>query len=153
MDVREGVVWHDGSPFTPKDVVWSLQRAGDPKTGSGRRVRTVSDIGMIFISNNKEMEDENVRLGAIHAIDKGVIAKGLLRGYATPIATLEACETVFATPKHDYTRALIDPFRPSVRTGFDETRPRRSQLDQRGRAPRPRTTPAAQLSRCRAARA
>ena len=34
MDVREGVVWHDGSPFTPADVVWSLERAGDPKTGN-----------------------------------------------------------------------------------------------------------------------
>ncbi len=34
MDVREGVVWHDGSPFTPEDVVWSLERAGDPKTGN-----------------------------------------------------------------------------------------------------------------------
>ena len=34
MDVREGVVWHDGSPLTPDDVVWSLERAGDPKTGN-----------------------------------------------------------------------------------------------------------------------
>ena len=34
MDVREGVVWHDGSPLTPEDVVWSLERAGDPKTGN-----------------------------------------------------------------------------------------------------------------------
>src|SRR5271168_2835865 len=34
MDVREGVVWHDGAPFTPEDVVWSLERAGDPKTGN-----------------------------------------------------------------------------------------------------------------------
>ena len=34
MDVREGVVWHDGSPFTPEDVVWSIERAGDPKGGN-----------------------------------------------------------------------------------------------------------------------
>ena len=34
MDVRQGVTWHDGSPFTPEDVVWSLQRAADPKTGN-----------------------------------------------------------------------------------------------------------------------
>lgn len=34
MDVRTGVTWHDGSPFTPEDVVWSLQRAADPKTGN-----------------------------------------------------------------------------------------------------------------------
>ena len=34
MEVRKGVTWHDGSPFTPEDVVWSLERAGDPKTGN-----------------------------------------------------------------------------------------------------------------------
>ena len=34
MDVREGVTWHDGSPFTPEDIVWSLTRAGDAKTGN-----------------------------------------------------------------------------------------------------------------------
>jgi peptide/nickel transport system substrate-binding protein len=34
MDVRRGVVWHDGSPLTPDDVVWSLTRAGDPKGGN-----------------------------------------------------------------------------------------------------------------------
>jgi peptide/nickel transport system substrate-binding protein len=34
MTVREGAVWHDGSPVTPEDIVWSLERAGDPKTGN-----------------------------------------------------------------------------------------------------------------------
>lgn len=34
MTVREGVTWHDGSPFTAEDVAWSLQRAGDEKTGN-----------------------------------------------------------------------------------------------------------------------
>ncbi len=34
MDVREGVTWHDGSPFTPEDVVWSLERAADETTGN-----------------------------------------------------------------------------------------------------------------------
>ncbi|MEJ2623934.1 MAG: ABC transporter substrate-binding protein [Pseudolabrys sp.] len=34
MSVREGVRWHDGSDFTPQDVVWSLQRAADPKNGN-----------------------------------------------------------------------------------------------------------------------
>ena len=225
MDVREGVVWHDGSAFTPEDVVWSIERAGDPKGGNpvafvwaslanfkveGHRItadtknfdptifkwmsfltgyvlpkayytkvgadgfekkpvgtgpymvdeyqgnaflrlkrndkywgpkpafetvifkfvpdstsrvaeiesgssdvtleipyeeydrlrekpglsgvcKPVTDIGMIFITNvEKEMLDPNVRLAAIHAIDKNLIAKKLLRGYATPIDTLEA---------------------------------------------------------------
>ena len=34
VDVRENVVWHDGTPFTPEDVVWSIQRKGKPGGGS-----------------------------------------------------------------------------------------------------------------------
>ena len=34
MDVREGVKWHDGSPFTAEDVAWSLARVAKPETGS-----------------------------------------------------------------------------------------------------------------------
>ena len=34
MDVRENVVWHDGSPFTPEDVIWTIQREGKPDGGN-----------------------------------------------------------------------------------------------------------------------
>ncbi len=34
MTVRDGVTWHDGSPFTAEDVAWSLERAADPATGN-----------------------------------------------------------------------------------------------------------------------
>ena len=34
MDVREGVVWHDGTPFTPEDVVWSIKREAKPDGGN-----------------------------------------------------------------------------------------------------------------------
>jgi len=34
MTVREGAFWHDGTPVTVEDVIWSLQRAGDEKTGN-----------------------------------------------------------------------------------------------------------------------
>jgi peptide/nickel transport system substrate-binding protein len=240
MDVREGVVWHDGAAFTPEDVVWSIQRAGDPKGGNpvafvwasldnfkidGHRItagcknfdptifkwmafltgyvmpkayytkvgaegfekkpigtgpyivdeyqgnaflrlkrndkywgpkpafetvifkfvpdstsrvaeiesgssdvtleipyeeydrlrakaglhgvcKPITDIGMIFITNvEKEMLDQNVRLAAIHAIDKSAIAKRLLRGYATPIDTLEA-------PGYE-------AYDPSIKTPYD----------------------------------
>jgi peptide/nickel transport system substrate-binding protein len=34
MELRKGAFWHDGTPVTPEDVVWSLERAGDPKSGN-----------------------------------------------------------------------------------------------------------------------
>ena len=34
MKVRDGVTWHDGTPFTADDVAWSLTRAADEKTGN-----------------------------------------------------------------------------------------------------------------------
>lgn len=34
MTVRDGVTWHDGSPFTAEDVVWSLERAAKQETGN-----------------------------------------------------------------------------------------------------------------------
>ena len=34
MTVRDGVTWHDGSPFTAEDIVWSLTRAGAEATGN-----------------------------------------------------------------------------------------------------------------------
>ena len=34
IELREGAVWHDGTPITPADVVWNLKRAADPKSGN-----------------------------------------------------------------------------------------------------------------------
>jgi peptide/nickel transport system substrate-binding protein len=34
MDVREGVTWHDGTPFTPEDVIWSIKREAKPDGGN-----------------------------------------------------------------------------------------------------------------------
>jgi peptide/nickel transport system substrate-binding protein len=34
LELRQGATWHDGSPVTPEDVVWSLTRAADPKGGN-----------------------------------------------------------------------------------------------------------------------
>ncbi len=258
MDVREGVSWHDGSPLTPDDVVWSLTRAADPKTGNpgafiwgklanyrveGRRVTAdvvsyeptvfkwmafltgyvmpksyyekvgaegfekkpvgtgpymvdaaeggsflrlkanprywgvkpafdtvvfkfvtdatgraaeiesgssditlelpyeefdrlkakpgltgvatpISDIGMIFISNTvPAMLDRNVRLAAIHAIDKDAIVKRLLRGYGVPLATLQ-------TPEYEaYDPSVTVPYDPKLaadllgRSGYSPTNP------------------------------
>ena len=34
LKVRKGVMWHDGTPLTPQDVVWSLERAAKKETGN-----------------------------------------------------------------------------------------------------------------------
>ena len=34
LTLRRGALWHDGTPVTPEDLVWSLERAADPKTGN-----------------------------------------------------------------------------------------------------------------------
>jgi peptide/nickel transport system substrate-binding protein len=56
MDVREGVTWHDGSPFTPEDIAWSLERAGDAKTGNPIQF-TWSTIGNFKIDGKRVTAD------------------------------------------------------------------------------------------------
>lgn len=34
LTLRRGMLWHDGTPVTPDDLVWSLARAGDEKNGN-----------------------------------------------------------------------------------------------------------------------
>jgi peptide/nickel transport system substrate-binding protein len=56
MDVRAGVSWHDGSPLTPEDVVWSLSRMA--KKESGNPVAFVwAGIGNYKIDGNRITAD------------------------------------------------------------------------------------------------
>ena len=56
MTVREGVTWHDGSPFSAEDVVWSLERAGAEATGNPIQF-VWSKIGNFSIDGNKITAD------------------------------------------------------------------------------------------------
>ncbi|MEP3275573.1 MAG: ABC transporter substrate-binding protein [Stappiaceae bacterium] len=56
MDVREGVTWHDGSPFTAEDVVWSLERAGKEETGNPIQF-IWSKIGNFKVDGNRITAD------------------------------------------------------------------------------------------------
>ncbi len=56
MDVREGVTWHDGVPFTPEDVVWSLERAAREETGNPIQF-IWSTIGNFEIDGNRVTAD------------------------------------------------------------------------------------------------
>ena len=44
MDVRPDVKWQDGSPLTPEDVVWSLERAGAKDSANQRKEGSPSDL-------------------------------------------------------------------------------------------------------------
>ncbi|QDL92667.1 peptide ABC transporter substrate-binding protein [Paroceanicella profunda] len=52
MVVREGVTWHDGAPFSAEDVVFSLERAAKPETGSPIQF-VWSKIGNFTIEGNR----------------------------------------------------------------------------------------------------
>ena len=56
MTVREGVTWHEGSPFTAEDVAWSLRRAADEKTGNPIQF-IWSTLGNIKAEGNKVTAD------------------------------------------------------------------------------------------------
>lgn len=79
-----------GSSDVTVDIPFEEYDRLKAKDGLAGAVTPISDIGMIFLNNVEVMNDKNVRLAAHHAIDKKAIVDRLLRGYATPIDTLEA---------------------------------------------------------------
>ncbi len=54
--VREGVKWHDGSPFTAEDVAWSLARAGKAETGNPIQF-VWSKVGNFKVTGNRVEAD------------------------------------------------------------------------------------------------
>jgi len=82
MEVREGVKWHDGSPFTAEDVAWSLERLGKPETGS--------PIQFVW-SNLSNFKVEGNRVTADAAAYDGTLFKWMyfLTGYPMPKAYYE----------------------------------------------------------------
>ena len=52
MEVRENAYWHDGSEVTAQDVVWSLERAGNPDTGNPIQF-VWSKVGNFTIDGNR----------------------------------------------------------------------------------------------------
>jgi len=56
LEVRQGAFWHDGKPVTAADVVWSLKRAADPKSGN--------PIGSLIWSSLENVKSDGNRVTA-----------------------------------------------------------------------------------------
>src|SRR3984893_432871 len=82
MEVRSGVTWHDGTPFTPEDVVWSISRMGKSDSGN--------PVSFIWAGINNFKIDGN-RITADVAQHDPVLFKcmAFLTGYVLPKAYYE----------------------------------------------------------------
>ena len=83
MTVREGATWHDGSPVTPEDIAWSLERAGNPETGNPiqfvwGKIGNFSIDGNVVTADVKEFEPTLFKW------------MGFLTGYVLPKAYYES---------------------------------------------------------------
>ena len=98
------------------------------KPGLAGVTTPVSDIAMIFINDVDPMLDANVRMAAVHAIDKEVIVKRLLRGYGVALDTLQTPQYAAFDPtikvKHDVAlaKALL------AKSGFGPGKPVRFKI-------------------------
>lgn len=82
MEVRDGVKWHDGSPFTAEDVVWSLNRAANEKTGN--------PIQFIWSTANNYKVDGNKITGDVVRFEPTYFMwMAFLTGYVLPKAYYE----------------------------------------------------------------
>ncbi len=82
MDVRPGVTWHDGTPFTPEDIVWSLQRAGKKETGN--------PIQFVWVGIDNFQVDGNRITADMKQFDPTIFKwMAFLTGYVLPKAYYE----------------------------------------------------------------
>src|SRR5687768_1651699 len=56
VKLKKGVKWHDGSPFTAKDVVFSVQRLLDPET------KTIWTAAYSYVTGAEAVDDSTVRI-------------------------------------------------------------------------------------------
>lgn len=82
MVVREGVTWHDGSPFTAEDVAWSLERAANPETGN--------PINFVWSTLGNFQVEGNVVTADVKSFDPTIFKwMYFLTGYVLPKAYYE----------------------------------------------------------------
>ncbi|MEO8241896.1 MAG: ABC transporter substrate-binding protein [bacterium] len=82
MTVRDGVTWHDGSPFTAEDVAWSLTRAANPDSGN--------PINFVWSSLENIIADGNKVTADVKQFDPTIFKwMYFLTGYVLPKAYYE----------------------------------------------------------------
>ena len=59
LKVRDGAKWQDGKPVTAQDIIWNLQRVGNPKTGN--------PVSFVWASITNLKADGNVITGDVKA--------------------------------------------------------------------------------------
>jgi len=78
MVVRSGAKWHDGKPVTAEDIIWNLNRLGDPKSGN-------PVAGVIWSSIGNLKADGNVITGDVKRYVADLFKwMAFLTGYAIP---------------------------------------------------------------------
>jgi len=103
--LRKGVTFHDGSPLTPADVVYSLNRHKDAATGS--KVKTVADqLAEVKASGPDEVQ---VRLAAANADLPVILA-------ATHFLIVKDGTRDFSTAANGTGPYKLKEFTPGVRT-------------------------------------
>ncbi len=82
MDVRPDVKWQDGSPLTPEDVVWSLERAGAKDSAN--------PISFIWsTAGNYKIDGNRITADAIRYEPTFFMWMAFLTGYVLPKAYYE----------------------------------------------------------------
>ena len=82
MDVRPDVKWQDGSPLTPEDVVWSLERAG--------KKDSANPISFIWsTAGNYKIDGNRITADAIRYEPTFFMWMAFLTGYVLPKAYYE----------------------------------------------------------------
>ena len=90
IKLRPGVKWHDGSPFTADDVIWSMRQMGDPKhVGSAAvgnvKLAELKKTGPLVL--HVPLKGPDARLSDSFVQQGCVMVKNGTKSFAKPIGT------------------------------------------------------------------
>ncbi|MDX6563350.1 MAG: peptide/nickel transport system substrate-binding protein [Gaiellales bacterium] len=90
IKLRPGVKWHDGSPFTADDVIWSLRQMGDAKhvghaAVANIKLAQVKKLGPLVVQ--VPLKSPDARLSDSFVQQNTVMTKNGYKNFAKPIGT------------------------------------------------------------------